>query len=57
MMSEPKEHEIFIHPEYDELGLSYYNVPHARIEENLVATCLKYATKVIPVIFLPIQNC
>ncbi len=56
-MSEPKEHEIFIHPEYDELGLSYYNVPHARIEENLVATCLKYATKVIPVIFLPIQNC
>ncbi|MBS9433993.1 hypothetical protein EAE92_15830 [Photorhabdus hainanensis] len=53
MMSEPKENEIFIHPEYDELGLPYYNVPNARIEENLVATCLKYATKVIPVIFLP----
>ncbi|NHB63444.1 esterase/lipase family protein [Photorhabdus sp. RW14-46] len=52
-MSEPKENEIFIHPEYDELGLPYYNVPNARIEENLVATCLKYATKVIPVIFLP----
>ncbi|WP_036773910.1 esterase/lipase family protein [Photorhabdus australis] len=52
-MSEPKENEIYIHPEYDELGSPYYNVPNARMEENLVATCLKYATKVIPVIFLP----
>ncbi|WP_323840675.1 esterase/lipase family protein [Photorhabdus africana] len=53
MMSEPTENEIYIHPEYDEYGFPYYNVPNARIEENLVATCLKYATKVIPVIFLP----
>ncbi|WP_434524895.1 esterase/lipase family protein [Photorhabdus asymbiotica] len=52
-MSEPKENEIYIHPEYDELGSPYYNVPNARTEENLIATCLKYATKVIPVIFLP----
>ncbi|WP_118988325.1 esterase/lipase family protein [Photorhabdus sp. CRCIA-P01] len=52
-MSESTENEIYIHPEYDEYGLPYYNVPNARIEENLVATCLKYATKVIPVIFLP----
>ncbi|WP_445374833.1 esterase/lipase family protein [Photorhabdus tasmaniensis] len=50
---EEKENEIYIHPEYDECGRPYYNVPNARIEENLIAVCLKYASKVIPVIFLP----
>ncbi|WP_243465124.1 hypothetical protein [Photorhabdus temperata] len=50
---EEKENEIYLHPEYDECGRPYYNLPNARKEENLIAVCLKYASKVIPVIFLP----
>ncbi|OCQ52968.1 hypothetical protein Ppb6_01861 [Photorhabdus australis subsp. thailandensis] len=49
-MSENSENKIYIHPEYDECGRPYYNVPNARTEENLVAVCVKYASKVIPVI-------
>lgn len=52
-MAQPTENEVIVPPEYDAQGRPYYNVPNAKIDQNLIAVCPKVADKVIPVIFLP----
>lgn len=52
-MAQPTENEVVIPPAYDAMGRPYFNVPNAKIDQNLIAVCPKVADKVIPVIFLP----